>query len=163
MLNHAQVLGGAIWEDDSSSLVGTTVEENSANQGGGIYVSWVLQATDSAFLDNAATGPESTGGAIMISGTHGGSRVHHIDLQYVTISGNTADIGPGIADQAGKAQAAGGTIGDSVIAANRHPRRTRAGLQHRRRCPRRSCVELRRGKRGGRHHVRSRPGDRSRG
>jgi CSLREA domain-containing protein len=119
--NHAQVLGGAIWEDDSSSLVGTTVEENSANQGGGVYVSWVLQATDSAFLDNAATGQESTGGAIMISGTRGGSRVHHIDLQYVTIAGNSADIGAGIADQAGKAQAAGGSIGDSVIASNRTP------------------------------------------
>ena len=65
------MLGGAIWEDDSASLVGTTVEQNSANQGGGIYVFWVLQATDSAFLDNSATGPDSTGGAIVISGTHG--------------------------------------------------------------------------------------------
>ncbi|MGO9344754.1 MAG: hypothetical protein ACLP6E_19890, partial [Acidimicrobiales bacterium] len=121
VLNHAQVLGGAIWEDDSSSLEGTTVEQNSANQGGGVYVFWVLQATDSAFLDNAATGPESTGGAIMISGTHGGPKVHHVDLQYVTIAGNTADIGAGIADQAGKADAVGGTIGDSVIAGNLTP------------------------------------------
>ncbi len=118
--NHAQVLGGAIWEDDSASLVGTTVEQNSANQGGGIYLVWVLQATESAFLDNSATGPDSTGGAIAISGTHG-SRVHHVDLEYVTISGNSADIGPGIADQAGKAQSAGGTIGDSVIAGNTTP------------------------------------------
>ncbi len=119
--NHAQVLGGAIWENDSATLVRTTVDHNTANQGGGIYVFWVLQVTDSALLDNSATGPDSMGGAILISGTHGHSRVHHVDLQYVTIAGNTADVGPGIADQAGKSQAAGGTISDSVIAANITP------------------------------------------
>ena len=119
--NHAQVLGGAIWEDDSSSLVGTTVEQNTANQGGGVYVYWILQATDSALLDNSATGPQSLGGAIAISGSHGTLREHHVDLQYVTIAGNTADTGAGIADQGGKAAAAGGTIGDSTIAGNRTP------------------------------------------
>jgi hypothetical protein len=119
--NHAQVLGGAIWEDDSSALVGSTIAQNTANEGGGVYVFWVLQATDSAFLDNSATGPQSLGGAIAISGSHGSPKEHRVDLQYVTIAGNTADIGPGIADQAGKAQPAGGTIGDSTIAGNTTP------------------------------------------
>ena len=72
--NHAQVLGGAIWEDDSASLVRTTIRGNSANQGAGIYVFWVLQATDSALLDNAATGPDSMGGAILIAGARRAAR-----------------------------------------------------------------------------------------
>ena len=73
-------------------------------------------ASGDAVLDNLAAGPGASGGGVLLVGRKAG-----VALRSITIAGNVAPVGAGIAEQPGGGPPVVGTISTSVISGNDLP------------------------------------------
>jgi hypothetical protein len=109
--NSARV-GGGIWNYGSLYLISSTVSENSADEGGGIYGAWLVNvAENSRISGNTATG---AGGGILFDGYGVGT------VSGSTISYNVAGAGGAIfmSDEIGSLDYQSITIADSALFGN---------------------------------------------
>jgi hypothetical protein len=119
--NSAAAGGGGVYEDAPMILNDSTVSRNRAPLGAGIFNYWTLRGDSDAIVDNTAPGGASAGGGVLIAGSSGTPLTHRLDLTNSVIAGNVADVGAGIDDQGGSSGAGGGTLQDVVVAANHTP------------------------------------------
>jgi CSLREA domain-containing protein len=106
--NQAGSQGGGLWTGAPTTLSTSTVVANDANQGGGLYVTGGLSAENDTIASNNSTGPSNQGGAIFDAGAP------PVGLRFVTVTGNTANQGSAIYENA---SADGGSIASSIIQA----------------------------------------------
>jgi hypothetical protein len=99
--------GGAIYDSGALVLTRSTLSHDLARRGAGLFVAGSLTARGDAIVDNRASGSGAAGGGLFVVGGAGSSLARTITLHRSTIAGNIAPAGAGIAEEAGRAAAAG--------------------------------------------------------
>jgi hypothetical protein len=119
--NSATVGGGGIYQTQPLTLDASTVSANRARLGAGVFADGATQGSADAIVDNTASGTGAAGGGVLVVGYTGVALGASLELSDSVIAGNVAPTGAGIDDQGGPDRAAGGSVADVVIAANRTP------------------------------------------